>query len=231
VPEPTDALDRLALVDTCAVSDACDRLGLDNQVVSGLDNLTGRQRIAGRAVTVLLGPPNAAPSGRHLCTAAVEAAGPGDVIVVAHEGRRDCAGWGGNLSRAAQARTVAGTIVHGAVRDVDEAADIGYAVYATGATPRTARGRTQEHAWNVDVDINGVIVRPGDLVVADATGIVVIPAAHADGVLDLATTIVSHEAAMAAAIAAGTPISTVMGATYEQMLVDPTSTTPEEAPG
>jgi regulator of RNase E activity RraA len=229
VPDPIDILDRLAEVDACAVSDACDRLGLDNQVVTGLANLTGRQRLAGRAVTVLLGPPTPQPSPRHLCTAAIETAGPGDVIVVAHQGRLDCAGWGGNLSRAAQARSVSGTIVHGAVRDVDEATDIGYPIYATAATPRTARSRTQEHAWNVDIDIAGVTIRPQDLIVADATGIVVIPTAHADAILDLAATIVSHEAAMAASIADGTPISTVMGATYEQMLLDGPTDEPSSA--
>ena len=116
-------------------------------------------------------------------------------------------------------RGVAGTIVHGAARDIDEATEIGYPVYASGATPRTARGRTQEHAWNIDVDIAGVTIHPGDLIVADATGIVVIPATHADAVLDLATTIVQNEAAMATEIVAGTPISTVMGTAYERMLL------------
>jgi 4-hydroxy-4-methyl-2-oxoglutarate aldolase len=221
VPNATDAIERLARLDACAISDACDRLGLDRQVITGLVNLTGRQRLAGRAVTVLLGPPTPQPAARHLCTAAIEAAGPNDVIIVAHQGRTDCAGWGGNLSRAAHARGVVGTIVHGAVRDIDEATDIGYPVYGATATPRTARGRAQEHAWNVEIDIAGVTIRPGDLIVADTTGIVVIPAAQADTVLDLAASIVSQEAAMAAAITAGTPISRVMGATYEQMLAKP----------
>lgn len=212
-------LERLARLDACAVSDACDRLALDGQVITGLDNLTGRQRVTGRTVPVQLGPPLPTPSSRHLCTAAIEAAGPGDVIVIAHQGRLDCAGWGGNLSRAALARGVAGTIIHGAARDIDEAIDIGYPLYASGATPRTARGRTQEHAWNVDIEIEGVTIQPRDLIVADTTGIVVIPAAHAEAIVDLATAIVQHEAAMAEAIANGTPIGTVMGAIYEEMLL------------
>jgi regulator of RNase E activity RraA len=209
--------DRLARVDTCAISDASDRLGLDGQVIANLSSLTGRQRIAGRAVTVLLGPPTREQATRHLCTAAVEAAGPGDVIVVGHQGRIDCAGWGGNLSRAAHARGIAGTIVDGAVRDIDEAIDIGYAVYARATTPRTARGRAQEHAWNVEIDIAGVAVRPGDLIVADGTGIVVIPAEHADAVLELSSRIADEEGAMATAIESGIPITTVMGSTYEHM--------------
>jgi regulator of RNase E activity RraA len=210
----------LAGLDTCAISDACDRLGLEGQVIATLSSLTGRQRIAGRAVTVLLGPPTQAVAERHLCTAAVEAAGRGDLIVVDHQGRLDCAGWGGNLSRAAKVRGIAGTIVHGAVRDIDEAVDIGYAVYATATTPRTARGRAHEHTWNVEINIAGVAVRPGDLVVADGTGIAVVPVEHADAVLELAARIADHEAAMATAIETNIPITTVMGATYEHMLLN-----------
>jgi regulator of RNase E activity RraA len=204
-------------LDSCALSDACELLGLCHQVVTGLGHLTGRHRIAGRAVTVLLGPPTGEPASRHLCTAAIEAAGAGDVIVVAHQGRLDCAGWGGNLSRAAQARHVEGTIVDGAVRDVDEATTIGYPVFAAAATARTARQRAQEHAWGVAVEIAGVTVRPGDLVVADGSGIVFIPAADAERVVAAASRIAHREAAMAAAIDAGRPISAVMGADYERL--------------
>ncbi|MDH4280456.1 MAG: hypothetical protein OEW83_20520 [Acidimicrobiia bacterium] len=71
---------------------------------------------------------------------------------MAHQGRGDCAGWGGNLSRAARKREVAGTIVHGAVRDVDEAIEISYPVFATEATPLTARGRAEEKAWGATVE-------------------------------------------------------------------------------
>jgi regulator of RNase E activity RraA len=207
-------------LDTCSLSDACDILGLPHQVVTGLGDLTGRHRIAGRAVTVLLGPPTAEPASRHLCTAAIEAAGPGDIIVVAHQGRLDCAGWGGNLSRAAQARHVAGTIVDGAARDIDEATAIAYPVFAAAATARTARQRAQEHAWGVAVEIGGVTVRPGDFVVADGSAIVFIPAADAERVAAAARTIARREAAMAASIDAGTPISIVMGADYERLRLE-----------
>jgi 4-hydroxy-4-methyl-2-oxoglutarate aldolase len=213
-----DYVERLARLDTCAVSDARDQLGLADAVVTGLGNLTGTTRIAGRVITVHLGPPRAGLAARHLCTAAIEAAGTGDVIVVAHAGRTDCAGWGGNLSRAALVRGARGTIVHGGVRDIDEARDIGYPVYASAATPRTARGRVQEHAWGVPVDIAGVPVYAGDYVIADGTGIVFVAAADAARVLAAAEAIAAQEASMAGAIATGRAISDVMGASYERML-------------
>ena len=97
----TSIIDRLRQLDSCAVSDARDQLGLPDATVVGIGNLTGLAKVAGRAVTVQLGAPRPTPSTRHLCTAAIEAAGDDDVIVIDHQGRTDCAAWGGNLSRAA----------------------------------------------------------------------------------------------------------------------------------
>ena len=208
---------RLSRLDACAVSDALDSLALAG-VADGIAPLTGPARIGGRVVTVRLGPPTGVPSARHLCTAAVNAAGPDEVIVVAHQGRTDCAGWGGNLSRAASQRHVGGVIVDGAVRDVDESREVGFAVFATAATPRTARGRAAEHDWNVPIVMAGVTVNPGDWVVADSTGVVFVPAESLDAVLASAERIAAKEAAMAAAIARGVPIDVVMGGDYEKML-------------
>ena len=217
-----DPVARLRALDTCALSDACDRLGLDGRVSTELRSTTGPTRIGGRAVTVLLGPPGEdVPSGRHLCAAATDAATADEVIVVAHQGRADCAGWGGNLSRAAKQRGAAGTIVHGAVRDVDEAIDVGYPVFATASTPVTARGRADEKSWGEPIDVDGIEVRPGDYVLADSSGVVVIAAADVDAVLDAAEAIAAKEAAMATDLEAGRPVSEVMGRDYETMLDDP----------
>ena len=218
-------VERLRALDACAVSDACDRLGLLDRVWAGPRPLTGPARIAGRVITVQLGPPSTPPSTtaspgppRHLCAAATDAATGDDVIVVAHQGRTDCAGWGGNLSRAARARGVAGTIVDGAVRDVDEAREIGYPVFATGATPRTARGRAEERSWGATIEVGGVRVAAGDFVIADSTGLVFVAAADLEPVLAAAGDIAAREAAMAADLDAGRPVSAVMGADYESML-------------
>ena len=214
---PHDLLARLARLDSCAVSDALDRAGLTG-AVAGVPPLTGHFRIAGRVIPVLLGPPDATIAARHLCAGAVDAGGAGDVIVVAHQARTDCAGWGGNLSRAAQVRGIRATIVDGAVRDVDEARDIGYPVFATAATPRTARGRTQEVTWGEPIQFAGVDVDPGDYVVADATGVVFLPAARAAEIVTSAEEIADKEARMAADLDRGVPVSEVMGAGYERML-------------
>jgi regulator of RNase E activity RraA len=225
MPEDTRT-HRLRHLDACAVSDALDRLGLRG-VVLGIRPLGPRKRIAGHAVTVRLDAAteqlkaDIAARGehpRHLCTAAVDASGPGDVIVVANAGRADAAGWGGTLSLGAKTRGIEGVIVDGACRDVDESFDHDFAVYGSHAVPLTARGRVLETGWNEPVSFGGLTVAPGDLVIADSSGVVFIAAAHADEVVAAAEDIVARERAMAEAVRARRPMSEVMGANYERLL-------------
>jgi 4-hydroxy-4-methyl-2-oxoglutarate aldolase len=213
------AVARLARLDACAVSDALDRLGLPGAAL-GLTALAAPRRIAGRAVTVDLvdDRPGAVTRGRHLGTAAVDASGPGDVIVVAHWGRTYVAGWGGVLSAGAKRNGVEGVVVDGACRDVDEARALDLPLYATTGVPVTARGRVVERAWNVPVDIAGVPVYPGDLVIADASGVVFVPSAHAEEVLTTAEAIAAKERAMVERVRAGHAMADVMSADYESML-------------
>src|SRR5689334_1590426 len=107
-----------------------DKLDL-SPAVTGLAPLWPCPRVTGRAVTVKLKPRvEGEQSSRHLGTAAIEAATPGDVIVVDNGGRTYAGSWGGILSVAAQAAGVAGVVADGACRDVDEARDMAFPVYA-----------------------------------------------------------------------------------------------------
>ena len=157
---------------------------------------------------------------RHLCTAAVEAAEPGDIIVIEQRSGIDAAGWGGILSNAAKVAGVAGVICDGPVRDVVESRDLDFPVFSRSVTPRTARGRIVEEAFGQPVTIGDVIVNPGDLVIADASGVVFVAADKADDVVATAETIAAREAAMTKDVLAGQPVSQVMGASYEHMLKD-----------
>ena len=211
-------VERLLRLDTCAVSDALDRLGLSG-VVLGIEPLSPPVKIGGRVVTVRLvdRTPENASTARHLGTAAIEAAGPGDVIVIEH-GRLDAAGWGGILSAAAKQKGVAGVVCDGAVRDIDEARELDFPVFARAAVPLTARGRVVEESFNRSVRIGGVDVSPADLVLADGSGVAFLAASKAREVIEAAEAIAAHEAKMKAAVLAGDPVSEVMGRDYETML-------------
>lgn len=213
-----DLVSRLGRLDACAISDALDKLGLP-AAVSGIHRYSTERRIAGRVLTVTLALAGDRPAAaRHLCTAAIEAAQPGNIIVVEQRTGLDAAAWGGNLSLGAQARGVAGVIVDGPVRDIDDSRRLDFPVFARNHTARTARGRIVEVATNEPVTIGEVTVAPGDYVVADGSGVAFIAQAGIQRVLETAESIMQREDTMAAAIRKGTPISQVMGANYEQML-------------
>src|SRR6266542_4738378 len=160
----TDLVARLARLDTCGVSDALDRFGLQGAVL-GLKPMWPCPRIAGKVITVRLRkaePGEHAP--RHLGTAAIEAGGPGSVIVIEHHDREDAAGWGGILSLAARLKVIEGVVVDGTCRDVDDSRDAGFPVYARAATPMTARGRISEAAMGEPIDVAGLTVHQDDFV-------------------------------------------------------------------
>jgi 4-hydroxy-4-methyl-2-oxoglutarate aldolase len=209
---------RLRALDICDISDAIDALGM-TPAVTGLVLTSGKGPIAGRAITVKIGIGPSPPGvTRHLSTAAVEAGGPDNVIVVEQLTGIDAAGWGGILSRAARHRGIAGSIVDGLTRDVEEADKVGYPVYARGCTARTARGRIHEAGFQVPIRFGDHTVVPGDYVAVDRSGCVIIPAARITEVLERAEAILAKSEAMVAAVARGEPVSKVMGASYETML-------------
>jgi len=218
-PSTESFRERLARLDTCVVSDALDRLGLSG-VVTGIHRLSTDRAIAGRVLTVKLERPNGRVPDRHNCTAAIEAAQPGDVIVIEQRALPEGAGWGGILSFAAKLRNVAGVIVEGPCRDIDESKSADFPVYGRSAAPLTARGRVIETGFNVPVQIGPVTVAPGDWVLADGSGIAFLAAADAERILATAEEFAAKERAMIAAIRAGTPVSKVMAGNYERMLQD-----------
>jgi 4-hydroxy-4-methyl-2-oxoglutarate aldolase len=214
----SDLVARLNRLDSCAVSDALDKLGLKG-AVTGISPLTCVRRIAGKVLTIQLGvgePPSGIP--RHIGTTAIEAAQPGDVIVVEQRSGLNAAAWGGILSRGAKLRGIAGTIAEGPVRDVDEARELDYPVFGRGATSCTARGRIVELANNQPVVVGDIRVKAGDYAIADSSGVVFIAAEEIERVLPAAEDIAAREAAMTKALLDGEPITKVMGANYENML-------------
>lgn len=214
----SDYVARLAKIDCCALSDALDRLKLAGQA-TGLPQRSGEGRIAGRAVTLRLGT-GAPPPGptRHLGTTAIEAANPGDIIVVEQRTAVEAGCWGGLLTVGAMQRGVAGVVADGPVRDIDEASGYGFPIFTNRVTSYTARGRVVEKETNGPVRIGPVEVNPGDYVVADNSATIFISPENVEAVLETAEEIIAREAAMAKAIRDGVPISEVMGGNYEHML-------------
>ncbi|MFC9680268.1 RraA family protein [Streptomyces sp. NPDC056948] len=202
-------LDRYAALDSAAVSDALDQLGLPAGV-GGIRPVWGPMAVVGFAVTVGLEPRSGRPAGAHIATTAIETADEQSVIVVDNQGRTDVSCWGGILSLGAARRGVRGVVADGVCRDVAEARELGFPVFSRGAIPATARGRLRQRATGEPVEIAGLTVEQGDVVVADETGLAVVPRERAEEVAEIATAIVVRERAIADEVRAGARISRAM---------------------
>lgn len=213
------AVEQLRPLDSCVVSDALDALGLEGWV-GGLVPLWEGARVVGPAVTMALKPyprPEGGPTV-HLGAAAIEASAPGSVIVIDNAGRVDMGGWGGLLSYAAVRYGVAGVVLDGACRDVDEARELQFPVFARAGIARTARGRVYEASVGETIELGSATVRNGDVVVADGSGVVVIAREHLDAVVQKAADLARRESAIKRSLADGSSPSRAMGANYEHML-------------
>jgi len=211
-------IERLSKLDTCAVSDALDSLALKG-ATWGIGPLWQCPRIVGRAVTMKIKPAGLTQPTQHLGTAPIEAAKAGDIIVIDNGGQLQFSCWGGLLALSAKLKGVSGVVIDGACRDIDEARDLSFPVYARGVVPMTARGRIMQESFNQEIQFGGVQCHPGDLVIADGSGVVIVPKQKEEEVIAAAEAIYHKEQEMAAGIRKGySGLEMLEKLGYEQML-------------
>lgn len=164
---------------SCVVADSQERAGV---MRSYLRPLTNDTRFVGPALTVRLEPGNQVD-----CLDALAVAEPGDVIVVDAAGETETSIWGGLMSGLCLMKGVVGAVVDGGIRDTDETRDLGFQIFSKSIVPRSTHtpfsGRMEPIEINVPIQCAGQLVNPGDLVLADEIGVVVIPLAKAADVL------------------------------------------------
>ena len=178
-----------------AVSNLCDCMGRAHDVSSALRPMHRGAKLCGPALTV-----RTAPGDNLLVHKAIDLAQPGDVIVVDGGGFTGAALIGDIMTSYALTRGVAGFVIDGAVRDLEELAARDLPVYARAASPR---GPTRDGPGeiNVSVSIGGTVVHPGDIVVGDADGLVVVAPAQAEAVLAAVRNLLAKEKALLESIA------------------------------
>ncbi|MBL0419699.1 RraA family protein [Ramlibacter sp. AW1] len=199
-PATTDRnVARAARLDTATLSDALDKLGIAGQCYR-IKPRDGGFRMAGRAWTLLYGP-----AGNPAGTVGdyIDDVPPGSVIVLDNGGRDNATVWGDILTEIAHRRGIAGTVIDGVCRDTHLCISLGYPVFSKDHWMRTGKDRVQVEATGVPVNIGDARVAPGDLVKGDADGVVVIPRAHEDAVLDTAEAIEAAEERIRQAVRGG----------------------------
>ena len=219
----TNSLDdlrkRYLQMSTTVVSDALDSLDITENAVAGIRPVWNCPAVFGTALTVRNIPASTHSQKHHGGFVTAQHAEPGDIIVVDNGGDVENNGWGELVAWAAKMRGVVGTLVDGAVRDVDAYARMEYPVYAKAITPRTARKRMVQDGININIRFRNTQVRPGDYIMADINGICVIPPDKVWEVLKQAESIQAKEEAMIELIKRGeNPMMVQEKGGYENML-------------
>lgn len=164
---------------TAVVSDALDSAGYREQSIANLlKPMTGVNLLVGRARTTAWEDiDHEDPAPYELELQAVDGCQPHDVLIAAAEGSERSGIWGELLSTAARNRGCVGAIVHGAIRDIAPMREMEFPVFASSACPYDSLHRQRVTAVDIPVTIGGLTFNPGDLVIADEDGLVVVPAA------------------------------------------------------
>jgi 4-hydroxy-4-methyl-2-oxoglutarate aldolase len=141
---------------------------------------------------------------------AIDQAKEDDVLVIDAGGTQRATPWGSMSATAAKLRGIAGCVTNGAVRDIDELIDIGFPVFAAGVS---VRGNVKLHpGWiGIPVSVGGMIVRPGDIVIGDNDGLVVVAAEQAQEVYSRAVTQQAKENEIMQRIRSGEPLGRIFG--------------------
>ena len=197
-PMPTN-VERAANLDTTAISDAMDRLGIGGQCL-GIKPLDHKFRLAGRAFTILYGP-SGQPSGT--VGDYIDDVEPGRVIVLDNGGREDATVWGDILTWVAHTKRIAGTVIDGACRDTHLSLELKYPIFSRSYSMRTGKDRVQVEAMGGPVNIGHARCEAGDILRGDSDGVVVIPRLHENAILDAAEEIDLVENAIRRAVQSG----------------------------
>ena len=193
----------LAGFSTATVSDALDRLGRPGSLL-GISPLFDGARLCGPAYTVRYVTAGSPPGtvGDYL-----DDVPPGGVVVLDNGGRVDCTVWGDILTAMANQRGVAGTVIDGVCRDVQRALGLSYPIYSRGRFMRTGKDRVEVSDVNRPVTVGGVQVRPGDLLLGDADGVIAVPQEITDEVAEICAVISEREDAILKDVLAGSSIA------------------------
>ena len=194
-----DLANRLTGIGVTTLSDALDRLGIDGQCV-GVMPFDRGMAFAGPAFTIRMVP--VGQTGGSVGDYIDEVA-PGQVVALDNDGRLDATVWGDILTLVAHRKGIAGTVIDGVCRDIGPSIELGYPIFARANTMRTGKDRVTLDACNVTVQIAGVRVDPGDWLVGDGDGVVAIPAARLEEVIQTAEQVAAAEARIRAAVLRG----------------------------
>lgn len=178
-------------LDTASLSDALDSLNIAGGI-AGLNQQVSGTRCAGFAYTVLYEPVYEQRGFKNAANY-IDDVPANSVIVSSNPERADCTTWGDILTYVAISKKIRGTLIDGAARDIDTVQRLNYPLFSRTRFMQSAKNRVQLKATQIPIEISGVTVSPGDLVVCDSSGCLVIPRDSAEQVIQRAQAVEQTE--------------------------------------
>ncbi len=196
-------IERFQKLDTTSVSDAADKFGLPPCGLHKVASVVPGTSLCGQAYTV-----HYLPCGTVKGTVGdyLDDVAPGQVVVIDNGGRDTCTVWGDIMAIAAKQAGIAGTVIDGVCRDIPAIRRLQYPIFSKGCYMVTGKDRVFVDAVQVPVSISGVQVNPGDLIMADDSGAIRVPAEHSLEVLKIAETIAATEKHIEELVLSGIPL-------------------------
>lgn len=190
MPDTTSLVADFAKLDTPCVSDALDRLGITGGLL-GLRPIVEGTPFCGTAFTV-----HYSPCGEVKGSVGdfLDDVRPGQVVVIDNGGRNYCTVWGDLMTYTSCRNKISGTVIDGVCRDLPLIRELKYPIYTKGGYMVTGKDRVYVDAVNEPVAVSGVQVKPGDIILGDDSGVLVIPSGRAAEVLQVAREIEAKEA-------------------------------------
>ncbi|MDF2826977.1 MAG: hpcE [Mycobacterium sp.] len=208
----TDDLRRKLLsVPVAGLSQQLRKRGLNNVSIDGVSAIAPGTKLVGTARTLRFVPNRedlftSHGGGYNAQKQIFDAVDPGEVIVIEARGETGSGTLGDILALRAKARGAAGVVTDGGVRDFDAVVAIGLPVFAAGAHPAVLGRRHVPWDFDLTIACGGATVQPGDVIVGDGDGVIVIPPALAEGVVDAAIEQETQDGWIAEQVAAGHPV-------------------------
>lgn len=168
---PQTLIDRLSTFSAATIHEA---MGKQGALPSGIKPISSTMKLCGRAFTI-----RSMPGDNLLLHRAIATASKGDVLVADVSGYYDCGYWGEILCVASQARGIAGLVIDGCVRDSSEIEALGFPVFSRGLS---IKGTTKHGTGTLSdtITIGSIAISPGDIILGDRDGLVVVPAARVE---------------------------------------------------
>jgi 4-hydroxy-4-methyl-2-oxoglutarate aldolase len=199
-----DIVDQFGKLSTPNISDACERNKI-RATCDGIIPMVSGAKMAGPALTVNYVPLDPASLGTRedIGEYMFDLAQPGDVVVIDNSGVTSYTCWGDILTFASVKLGLAGTVIDGVFRDYDNILKMKYPIFSRGRTCTTGKDRLELQAVNTPVNVGGILVRPGDIIVGDDTAVLRVPFERADKVLEDAKGVEAAENRIIEAVKSG----------------------------